>query len=232
VPGGVDTNFFKPSPKNSGKLKHGCYRFLCCGKWEERKGNTDLLKSFCEEFRPDEKVELVLHCFNPYIPGFDLEREVQELNLPAHASIVCGRPLPPADLATLYNSCDAFVLPTKAEGWGLPIIEAMACGLPVIVTDYSAHTEYVNSQNGYLIRVEKMIDVSDPMFFEPGQDYGKWAQPDLDHLKYLMRSVFENRKEAAQKGLAARDDVSRNWTWDRSARIAGQYLSRLALDMS
>ena len=42
----------------------------------------------------------------------------------------------------IYNCFDVFTLPTRGEGFGLPILEAMACGVATVVTDYSAHTEW------------------------------------------------------------------------------------------
>jgi len=47
-------------------------------------------------------------------------------------------------LAAIYNSFDVFTLPTRGEGFGLPVLEAMACGVPIVVTDYSAHTDWAN----------------------------------------------------------------------------------------
>ena len=45
-------------------------------------------------------------------------------------------------LAAIYNTFDIFTLPTRGEGFGLPILEAMSCGVPVVVTNYSAPTEW------------------------------------------------------------------------------------------
>jgi glycosyltransferase involved in cell wall biosynthesis len=46
------------------------------------------------------------------------------------------------ELAARYGMCDFTILPTRGEGWGLPILEAMACGIPVLTTDYSAHPSF------------------------------------------------------------------------------------------
>ena len=66
IPEGVDTELFKPSPRPRGD--EGKFRFLCVGKWAERKGIKDLLKAFCAAFGPHEQVELILHCVNPFDP--------------------------------------------------------------------------------------------------------------------------------------------------------------------
>jgi glycosyltransferase involved in cell wall biosynthesis len=46
-------------------------------------------------------------------------------------------------LARLYRAADAFVLPTRGEGWGRPLLEAMVMGVPVIATNWSGHTEFM-----------------------------------------------------------------------------------------
>lgn len=127
----------------------------------------------------------------------------------------------------LIQRSDAFVLPTRAEGWGLPILEAMACALPCIVTDYSGLTEFANERNCYLIRVKEMCKVEDPEFFDPRYDWGEWAQPDPDHLRHLMRYVYENSDEAGDKGRLACQDARRLWSWDHAARIAITYVREL-----
>jgi glycosyltransferase involved in cell wall biosynthesis len=128
----------------------------------------------------------------------------------------------------LYNSCDALVLPTKAEGWGAPVTEAMACALPVIVTQYSAPVEYLDESYAYLIPVEKLVPVYDPDFFRAGSALGYWAQPDLHCLGRLMRQVFENQSEAREKGRLARAEICARWTWDHSVAIARSLLSNLS----
>jgi glycosyltransferase involved in cell wall biosynthesis len=53
-------------------------------------------------------------------------------------------------LNSVYNSFDIFTLPTRGEGFGLPVLEAMSCGVPIVVTDYSAHPEWCK-EGGILV---------------------------------------------------------------------------------
>ena len=53
-------------------------------------------------------------------------------------------------LVAIYNSFDIFTLPSRGEGFGLPILEAMSCGIPVVVSDYSAHQEWAG-EGGILV---------------------------------------------------------------------------------
>jgi glycosyltransferase involved in cell wall biosynthesis len=225
VPEGVDVECFLRWPETNDSRRP--FRFLCVGKWEQRKGVEDLINAFCDCFQRDEPVELVLHCFNPYLPGFDLEAHIRRcvpLNGP---KIIASHPTDQSGMIRLYNSCDAFVLPTRAEGWGLPITEAMACELPVIVTEYSAPLEYLSPAFAYLIPVEKLVSAHDPHFFS-ASEFGLWALPDFLSLRRLLRHVFESPAEAREKGRRARAEVCRQWTWDHAVRKAQRLISQSA----
>ncbi len=219
VPEGVDADAFRPAQDRSIREPRP-FRFLCVGKWEPRKNIEALVQAYTGEFSDGEPVELVLHCFNPYRPGLHIEAQVGRVARRPHAPIVISPPGSQADLIRLYNRCDVFVLPARAEGWGLPIVEAMACGLPPIVTDYSAPTDFVHEGVGYPVRVASMVDVHDPYFFPEGASLGTWAQVDIEHLRERMRHVFENQEEAREKGRCARSEVCQRWTWDRAAAAA------------
>jgi len=223
VPEGVDVDRFRPMERPHDPNRP--FRFLFVGKWEERKGVELLIRAYRKEFARTEPVELVLHAWNPYLRGFDLDRQIRRaLGLRRAPPIVASTPIGEDALVQLYNSCDAFVLPTRAEAWGLPITEAMACGLPVIATAYSAPLDYLDQSTGYLIDVRKLIAVRDPYFFPDGHLLGRWAQPDERSLRKQLRRVFENRDEAREKGRQARDAVCARWTWDHAASRARQVL--------
>jgi glycosyltransferase involved in cell wall biosynthesis len=225
VPEGVDPVVFRPAAAAPDAAPRP-FRFLCVGKWEVRKGIDDLVQAFACEFAPDEAVELILHCHNQFLPGFDMRGALARLALPPHAPIRTSPPLPLRGLAELYGGCDVLVLPTKAEAWGLPIIEAMACGTPAIATNYSGHTMFLDDRNGWLVDVERMIPVHDPFFYGTAEALGQWAQPDLHHLRALMRRAYADADERRAKGLRARD-VARQWTWDDAAQIAHGRLSAI-----
>ena len=118
-------------------------------------------------------------------------------------------------MGALYRSADCFVLPTRGEGWGMPILEAMACGLPVICTDWGAQTEFINSDICYPIQVKRLIPAKAKCPYYAGFE---WADPDSEHLRQLMRYVYEHRAEAREKGgLAAQTAISK-WTWSKGTK--------------
>lgn len=223
VPLGVDANLFSPQP-DARMQADSTFRLLCVGKWEKRKGIDDLVTAYSQVFSHGEDVELVLACHNPYIKDFDARQALNRLRGQDTPPIRLWMPANDQSLVQLYNQAHAFVLPTRAEGWGLPIIEAMACALPVIVTDYSAHRDYVTSGCGYLIPVKRMTLAHDPVFYR-GLGHGRWAQPDRQALKSLLRHAFEQRDELQYKGETARRQVIGLWTWQHAAIKAVATLS-------
>ena len=110
------------------------------------------------------------------------------------------------ELDLLFNRCDAYVSLHRSEGFGMTIAEAMCLGKPVIATDYSGNTDYMNVSNSY--PVSYRLAALD-------QDYGPyrcgelWADPDLDHAAAQMRHVFENQSEARLRGERAAADIRR-----------------------
>jgi len=224
VPEGVDTNRFVPRPRGP---EEEPFRFLCVGKWEARKGVGDLVRCFAETFSPDENVELVIHAHNQWLPGFDSARVIRTALGGRPARVRASEPVNEDGLAALYTACDAFVLPTRAEGWGLPIAEAMSCGLPVIVTNYSAPAEVVHEGVGYPLRVAGMTAVRDPYFYPGPTDFGVWAEPDWEHLRTLLRWVADHKEEAAAKGRQARQEACARWTWDHAAEVAMRRLREI-----
>lgn len=219
VPEGVDTEFFKPctSKKESAK-----FRFLMVGKWETRKFCDELVRAFCSEFKATENVELFLQAHNPYIAGFSLAEKMKNLGVSNEGQIVLGSKCTQTELRELYRSAECFVLPTRSEGWGLPILESMACGVPAIVTRYSAPLDYMTEENGYLLNVARWVDAHDPVF---DINTGQWTEPDVNHLRFLMRHAFQNRAEVREKGLIASRDANK-FTWKRSAEIALTVINR------
>jgi glycosyltransferase involved in cell wall biosynthesis len=226
VPSGVDTDFFHPDahPLDLG-LEKG-FTFLSNFVFTGRKGWDLLLTAYLTEFRPDEDVSLLIKTYgDARIIGervwhFTQERFSQK-QLP-HFKVLVDR-LHSSKLPGLYTACNAFVLPSRGEGWGLPYIEAMACGLPTIGTKWGGNLEYMNEENSYLIEIEGLEDI--PRHIDTPILIGyQWAKPSVDHLRQQMRRVFDHRQEAAARGERARREICQQWTFKHAAEIARQEL--------
>ncbi len=232
VPGGVEPTIFNPKiePYTS---ESGNFRFLSVGKWEIRKGYDILLKAYCEEFKANERVELILHPMTiQWFVGsnFNIFEELFNLDLPNnHAPVNVVKQVFPnyADMARLYRLADCFVNPTRGEGWNLPLCESMACGVPSIATNWSSHTEYITEQNCMLLKDYQIVPSIHPaQIYQEFLRYGKWAEPSVKELREKMRYAFDNQDEIKKYGTQAAEDM-RAWTWDNAAKKAKTYLEEL-----
>jgi glycosyltransferase involved in cell wall biosynthesis len=149
IPHGVDIATFAPRDKAVARARVGVDGKFVVGTVaanQQRKNLPALLRAFAEFARDKDDALLYLHTrvaggyweIDELADRFGIEPKTRAtLNLDPHRGV--GDEV----LATIYNAMDVFVLPTMAEGFGLPIIESQACGVPALVTDFSACSELV-----------------------------------------------------------------------------------------
>lgn len=215
MPLGVNPDYFNPEVRAFRPSQR--YTFLSVFEWGERKAPEVLLRAYHRAFSRRDDVLLLLKIVNTD-PGVDVHQQIATMGLPEDGppvAILYNQELPTHQMGSLYRSADCFVLTTRGEGWGLPILEAMACGLPVIATDWSAHTDFVTEDVAYPLRVARLVPAESKC---PYYETFRWADPDEDHLVHLMRYVYGNRGEAKARGIRASEWVLKHWTWRQAAR--------------
>jgi glycosyltransferase involved in cell wall biosynthesis len=214
------------------------FTFLSVFRWQLRKGWDALVEAFVSEFNATEAVRLVLKT----TPFSRLDPDVPASQLSTHMARFGGRGSSPAvelithdfdrqQLLAMYRAADAFVLPTRGEGWCLPLTEAMSAGLPCIATGWGGHLDYLNRDNGYLVNFD-LRPVSD----EAAQEWPlftghNWAEPSIPHLRDLMRKVFERRRESLQKGKLAQQSLLRATADDTVVRSMEMRIAELTRPM-
>jgi GT2 family glycosyltransferase len=210
MPLGVNPAYFNPDIKDY--PIPGVFTFLSAFEWGERKAPEVLLRAFNDEFRSDEQAVLICKVYNQD-PSVNVPRQVGRLGLKEGGGRVVfsiNEVVPMHQLGALYRSADCFVLASRGEGWGLPILEAMACGLPVIATNWSAQTDFIHDEIAYPLDIEGLVPAEAKCSYYEGFN---WAEPSYEHLRALMRHVYENREEAGRKGARASAEVLSRWTW-------------------
>ena len=177
--------------------KRKTFTFLFVGGVDDhnRKGWYELQKAFKQEFKNEKDVRLIFKCLFINIHN-EMALQIMEDD---RIKFVKGK-LKNKELNKLYKKADCFVFASHGEGFGLPPLEAMATGLPTIVTDWMGCKEFVDNKICYPLKVDKLEEALYPDTYG---DVGDWAYISVKGLRKQMRYVYENREEAKQKGKLA-----------------------------
>jgi glycosyltransferase involved in cell wall biosynthesis len=235
MPEGIDTELFRPGLAPLEIPERRGFTFLSVFDWQQRKGYDVLLRAWAAEFRADEDVALVLKITTINQPWLDvesllaflLERELGVALEKVAPIILLNGLIPRADFPRLYASADAFVLPTRGEGWGRPYGEALACECPVIATRWGGQLDFLNEANSYLIDVEAVLPTPPNLDLEIFAGH-RWAEPSVGHLRQLMRRAVAHREEASARARQGRSDMVEKWDGRRVAALfAGEFVRQL-----
>ena len=235
VPEGVNAEIFAPIEITHDRYDRSQrpFRFLTIGKYEERKCYPLLLDAFGATFGNQSQIELMIKAdffLDHHRKREQLEHEVASRKL-HNVSLVWGDWSQTA-LSGAYQEADAFVLPTRAEGWGLPLIEALACGIPVLTTNHSGQSEFLSAVPEKFLEIAySMTTIRDPEFLRywPGIDAlgGEWAEPDFDSLCKGLLEVVQSHSLWAGRARSASEIVRRDFSWTRAAHKAILVLRQL-----
>lgn len=194
--------------------------FLYVGAMPQRKNIELLVQAYLQAFVRGERVALVLKD-NPEILAYDTGWPGKLRELAARTDIppiryACEQYDDPT-VARLYRMAAALVQPYRGEGFGLPVLEAMACGTPVIVTGGGSTDDFVDESVGFQLPA-KRVSLGRALNEVALADEGWWLEADRDSLVAAYRRVYEHREEARAKGRAAAGRAHAGWTWADSAR--------------
>lgn len=211
VPLGVNSDVFKPTPQIENKR----FVFFNCGKWEVRKGHDILARAFNEAFSPDDNVELWLMTENPFCSKEeDLQWKKQYMDTPMFRSgkiKFIPRVASHEEVYKIMASTNCGIFPSRAEGWNLEALEMMSIGRPLVITDYSAHTQYCNENNSYLIPVKKTeLAYDDKWFF--GQ--GSWGCVEIEDIVTQMKRAYDQGFIFNTNGV----ETAQSFSWKNTAK--------------
>ena len=226
APLGVDPRTFHTWDINHKNKDKNKFTFLAVGKYETRKSYQEIIEAFELSFSKNSEHRLLLRLDNLFIS--DTYEHASKLIRPDRKhqiSIVKSNPpgsfLKVEVMAQLYRSADCFLFPSKGEGWGLPLIEAISCGTPYIATNYSGQTEYLNfcTQSYSDVKFTNEL-IQDKFFltynqFENGEIV-TWAKPDVQDLANKMTLICNNWKNIKLQALSNAEIIHKHFSWRAS----------------
>ncbi len=220
VPLGVDIDRFHPQVEAMELPTQKAFKFLFVGGTLQRKGIDLLLEAYRTAFSRQDDVCLVIkdmgtqtfyrgHTAGEQIPALQRDSQCGEI-------VYLTEDLPAEELPGLYAACDCLVHPYRGEGFGLPVAEAMACGLSVVVTKGGACDDFCNEEYAFMVPSVRV-----PVRF-PEETVGQaWMlEADVGALATSMRQVCSDPHSARAMGARAAVHIAEHFSWARAAEIA------------
>ncbi len=201
------------------------FYFIFISEFKKPKGCDLLLNSFFSVFKYRDDVKLIFKAsagYNKDIENYILS--LREMHGASNEVFMISGQLPESVMVSLYASGDCFVHPNRGEGWGLTLIQSMACGVPVITSNYSAQSFYCSEKNSLLISGQE-CEILDEAWLNavPQQRGHKWFEPDQRVLEELLLYAVNNRGALRELGFRAAKDI-KNFTWSESAKKASEII--------
>ncbi|MGZ4203381.1 MAG: glycosyltransferase family 4 protein, partial [Thermoleophilaceae bacterium] len=229
VPNGVDLERFAPDGPLHELPRQAACTFLFVGGSTWRKGMDLLMQAWTCAFGPDDDVQLVVKDFGTgsHYRGQTAGDQLRELAQDPDAAPVTyiEDDMTPEELAALYRACDVFVTSYRGEGFCMPALEAMACGLPVIHTGIGPTNEFVPQDGGWSVPAERAALRSSNGLPELVAD-GFVHEVNVDALAATLRDVAAQPDERRRRGAVALEQAQ-EYSWDRVAEIAERSLGLL-----
>ena len=219
VPEGVDVNTFYPDGTSTHPLTKDKFTFFLAGRWDYRKSIKEVIETFVNTFNNNEPVELIVSVDNPFSnDGLkSTEERLKHYGLEDDRIKILHFP-PREEYIRLLKSCSVFVSCARAEGWNLPLIEAMACGTPSIYSDCSGQLEFAEGR-GIPVRISHELPVSASTYNHFNDNVGNYYEPDFDDLGEKMVAVYGDYKRYKTFALVESEQIREEFNWERIAEI-------------
>jgi glycosyltransferase involved in cell wall biosynthesis len=221
VPHGIDTDAYQPQDRNAVREKYGfpadafLVGMVAANKGRpSRKGFQEAFEAFARFAETHDNAYLYLHTMlDPSLAqGEDIPVLLEALNIPADRVRITDQyralfnPYPHTAMAQIYSAMDVLLNPAHGEGFGIPVLEAQACGVPAIVTDSTAMSEVCGAgwrvkhrprwtgQNSWqsVADVDDIVDALEDCYSQPSAAREALARQARTHaLGYAAPRVFE-----------------------------------------
>lgn len=245
---GVDTSVYNTAPVDPSVKQfpiQGNFNFISVGLGfdrgfgEDRKNLSALVKWFCDQYKGNKEVGLVLKSSIVGYSSVDLKHltaRIKEIKGQSgcgefpRIQLVHGF-LTAQEMAALYKhpSVKAYITLTHGEGFGLPIIEAAACGLPIIATDWSGHLDFlhINGSRKFVAVPYEVKEIPESCVWENILVKGsRWANPDEKQAKMLMAKVNLSYDKPKQWATELAEHIAENFSISKMNPLVMDLMSK------
>jgi glycosyltransferase involved in cell wall biosynthesis len=173
---------------------------LSVGSGFERKNPLGLIRAFRLAFgdRKDRRLRMLITASEHYAPA---RTQILRAVGRARNIEIAWKPLTRPELLQWWGTPDAYALLHRAEGFGLPLAEAMCAGLPVVATAWSGNMDFMTERTALPVRY-RLVDVVDPQRRYAATE-GQWAEPDIEHAAELLQTLAANPDLGREIGATA-----------------------------
>jgi glycosyltransferase involved in cell wall biosynthesis len=188
-PWGVDLEHFKPNIENGTRKT---FTLFCNRAWETRYGVDVLARAFAKVAEQNENVNMIL------LSGGSQGNSIRQIlqNGDVLDRVAFGGQISQTDLPRWYHRADLYISPSHVDGSSVSLMEALACGLPCLVSDIPANKEWVvEDENGWLFR-----------------------DGDVNHLAEKILSAISQMEKLPEIGRSSRRTAEMRADWKKNAK--------------
>ncbi|WP_418791104.1 glycosyltransferase family 4 protein [Phosphitispora sp. TUW77] len=203
IPHGIEVKCSLGQRRDIFKLPVSSFLFLAMydiQSIQERKNPRAVIEAFKNAFsKEDTSAALIIKVNNSKDDPMHLDKLREEVRDYKNVYLLEGN-MNRHQVNDLLNSVDCYISLHRSEGFGLGLAEAMYLGKPVIGTNWSGNTDFMNPSNSCLVDY-KLIGI--PRDYGPYKAGQVWAEPDIEQASYFMRKLVSDpvwRKELALRG--------------------------------
>jgi glycosyltransferase involved in cell wall biosynthesis len=218
MPPAIEVHIERPMDRAQLGLPQDCLVFLHISdalSMHQRKNPLGVIEAFRIAFGDQPQLPVLLQLKLSNLDAQPaLARRVREAIAADPRIRLTDRYLDRNELNNLIDACDCYVSLHRAEGFGLPIAEAMYLGKPVIATHWSGNVDFMGPDNTFAV-AHRLVALQEDI--GPYQEGQLWAEPDLQDAAAKMRAVWAHPEHAREVGQRARRSVREALSPERAA---------------
>lgn len=217
IPHGVDNQRFNPNVEPMKIEGRKPFAFITALDWSVRKNPEAMLAAFMQEFTNDPDVCFIIKAYTGYGDEVSKNKIRQDIHkframTRSKANVLFIPEFLHSDvMPNFHKAGDVWVNLARGEGFDMGSMQSMACGVPVVGADNTAHQMYLNEENGYPVQNTKVAITNQEFLATSPQFIGhSWWEVNIKDARKKMRQAYNDSKDGklAEKGIKAREKAN------------------------